>query len=161
PFIPVGDPAGSTLSLSGATDIVITKAVIPADWMKTDPSPPDPSKIYDLQIQVAADQATAGTAFDLCVTSIKPVINGMESGGSGGGGSSCSTNSVGTISSNTGVQPLGSSGLGYQNNVNNLGSGSESVTGAYGSGCGSLKVNTSGIKSNNDSPASYPSLVDG
>ncbi len=59
------------------------------------------------------------------------------------------------------MQPLGSSGLGYQNNVNNLGSGSESVTGAYGSGCGSLKVNTSGIKSNNNSPASYPSLVDG
>jgi Glycosyl hydrolase family 12 len=163
PFIPVGDPAGTTLALSGATQIVIKNATIPTNWMSTDPSPPDPTAIYDLQIQVAADQATAGTPFDLCVTSIKPVIDGMESGGSGGmgGGTSCKQNSVGTISSNTGVQALGSSGLGYQNNVNNLGSGSQSVTGAYGTGCGELTVNTSGIKSNNDSPASYPSLVDG
>jgi hypothetical protein len=158
PFIPVGDPAGTTLMLSGSQQIVIKNAVIPADWKSTDPSPPDPSKIYDLQIQVAADQATAGTAFDLCVTDIKPVTDG--SGGSMGG-SSCKSSSVGSISTATGVQPLGSSGLGYQNNVNNPGSGSQSVTGAYGSGCGSLVVNTTGIKSNNNSPASYPSLVDG
>ena len=163
PFVTGGDPNGTTLTLSGVSQVVIKDAVIPANWMSTDPSPPDPSKIYDIQIQVAADQATAGKAFDLCVTSIKPVIDGMEggSGGSGGGGSGCSANSVGTISDNTGLHGLGSSGLGYQNNVNNLGSGSESVTGAYGQGCGSLKVNTSGIKSNNNSPASYPSLVDG
>jgi hypothetical protein len=158
PFIPAGDPNNMSLALSGSTQIVIKNAVIPTDWMSTDPSPPDPSKIYDLQIQVAADQAKAGTAFDLCVTSIKPVIEG----GSGGGGNmSCDANSVGTISTNTGLQALGSSGLGYQNNVNNLGSGSQSVTGKYGTGCGALTVNTTGIKSNNNSPASYPSLVDG
>jgi hypothetical protein len=157
PFIPAGDPAGTTLKLSGSDQIVITKAVIPADWMSTDPSPPDPAAIYDLQIQVAADQATAGTPFSLCVTDIKPV---MEGGSGGGGNMGCKANSVGTISANTGVQALGPS-LGYQNNVNNLGSGSQSVTGAYGTGCASMTVNTTGIKSNNDSPASYPSIVDG
>ncbi|HEX5099526.1 MAG TPA: hypothetical protein VFV94_08510 [Polyangiaceae bacterium] len=157
PFIPVGDPAGTSLKLSGTDQIVITKAVIPADWMKTDPSPPDPAAIYDLQIQVAADQAVAGTPFNLCVTEIKPV---MEGGSGGGGNMGCKSNSVGTISSNTGVQPLGSS-LGYQNNVNNLGSGSQSVTGYYGGSCAAMTVNTTGIKSNNNSPASYPSIVDG
>ncbi|HSU41657.1 MAG TPA: hypothetical protein VLJ38_18895 [Polyangiaceae bacterium] len=158
PFIPVGDPAGMSLALSGSSQIVIKNAVIPADWMKTDPSPPDPAKIYDMQIQVAADQAKAGTPFSLCVTSIKPVTDGS---GGGGGGGNCKSSSVGTISSNTGVQALGSSGLGYQNNVNNLDSGSQSVTGMYGTGCGALTVNTTGIKSKNDAPASYPSLVDG
>lgn len=163
PFISGGDPAGTTLKLSGADTIVINKAVIPTDWMSTDPSPPDPSKIYDIQFQVAADQAKPGDTFTLCVDDIKPVIDGMESGGGGGGGGnmSCNANSVGSISANTGLSPLGNSGLGYQNNVNNLGSGSQSVTGAYGSGCGSMKVNTSQIKSNNNSPASYPSIVDG
>ncbi len=164
PFITGGDPGGTTLKLSGVDTIVIDKAVIPTDWMSTDPSPPDPSKIYDMQFQVATDQLAAGKPFNLCVTSIKPVIDGMESGGSGGsggGGSGCSANSVGSISNNTGLASLGSSGLGYQNNVNNLGSGSQSVSGAYGSGCASMKVMTSSIKSNNNSPASYPSIVDG
>ena len=164
PFITGGDPGGKTLNLSGASDIVITKAVIPADWMKTDPSPPDPSKIYDMQFQIALDQAPAGTPFSLCIDSIKPVIDGMESGGSGGsggGGSGCATTSVGSMNAATGLAQLGSSGLGYQNNVNNLGSGSQSVSGAYGSNCASMTVTTSGIKSNNNSPASYPSIVDG
>ena len=157
PFIPVGDPAGTTLALSGSTQVVIKNATIPADWKSSDPSPADPANMYDVQIQVAADQATAGKAFNLCVTSIKPVING----GSGGGTSTgCKTNSVGTISTNTGAQALGSN-YGYQNNVNNLGSGSQSVTGYYGSSCAAMTVTTSGITSSNNSPASYPSIVDG
>jgi hypothetical protein len=125
--------------------------------MSTDPSPPDPSKIYDLQIQVAADQAAAGTAFDLCITGIKPISDG---GGGGGGGMGCNANPVGTISTNTGVQALGA-GLGYQNNANHVSSGTQSVSGAYGTGCASMKVNTTGIKSSDDAPASYPSIVDG
>jgi len=162
PFIPAGDPAGTTLALSGSSQIVIKNAAIPADWKSMDPSPPDPSKIYDLQIQVAADQAKAGQSFDLCVTGIKPVVEGGGSGGSGGGGggTGCKANSVGTVSANTGLQGLGPN-YGYQNNVNNLGSGSQSVTGYYGSTCAALSVMTSGISSNNNAPASYPSIVDG
>ncbi|MEI9936585.1 MAG: hypothetical protein WDO69_05105 [Pseudomonadota bacterium] len=162
PFIPVGDPGGQTLTLSGSTQIVINKAVIPADWMSTDPSPSDPAHLYDLQIAVAPDSVAAGKAFDLCVTSVKPVIDGMSSGAGGGGGntSSCKTTSAGTIGTNLDISQLGPN-YGFQNNVNNLGSGSESVSGAYGATCASLNVMTSGISSSNNSPASYPSIVDG
>jgi len=156
PFIPAGDPAGTTLQLSGSSQIVIKNAAIPADWKSTDPSPASPSKLYDIQIQVATDQAVAGKAFNLCVTGIKPVIDG----GSPTTTTSCKANSVGSISSNTGVQALGSS-FGYQNNVNNLGSGSQSVTGYYGTNCAAISVSTSSISSNNTAPASYPSIVDG
>ncbi len=161
PFIPVGDPAGTALELSGSTQLVISKAAIPADWMSDDPSPADPAKLYDLQVQIATDQAKAGDAFSLCVTSVKPHVEG-GSGGSGGGGNGggCKANSVGTISANTGLQNLGSN-YGYHNNVNNLGSGSQSVTGYYGANCAAMTVMTSGITSNNNAPASYPSIVQG
>lgn len=161
PFIPVGDPAGSTLQLSGSTQIVIANATIPSDWTLTAgcSSTVDPTSIYDLQIQVATDQAKANTAFNVCVDSIKPTINGGGAGGSSSTGD-CKANTVGTIGTNTGVQALGSS-YGYQNNVNNLGSGSESVKGYYGSSCVAMDVNTSGITSSNTSPASYPSIVEG
>lgn len=163
PFIPVGDPGGQSLTLSGATQIVINKAVIPADWMSTDPSPASPASLYDLQIAVAPDSVAAGKAFQLCVTGVKPVIDGMESSGAGGGGNtggSCNTTSAGTIGTNLDISQLGPN-YGFQNNVNNLGSGSASVSGAYGSSCASLKVMTSGISSSNNAPASYPSIVDG
>jgi hypothetical protein len=162
PFIPVGDPGGQTLTLSGATQIVINKAVIPADWMSTDPSPADPAHLYDLQIAVAPDSVPAGKAFELCVTSVKPVIDGMSSGAGGGGGTGtgCKTNNAGTIGTNLDISQLGPS-YGFQNNVNNLGSGSQSVAGFYGSSCAALNVMTSGITSSNNSPASYPSIVDG
>jgi hypothetical protein len=75
PFILVDGPAGNSVTLSGSNQIQITKAVIPADWKSTDPSPPDPTAIYDLQIQVETDTAPAGTAFELCVTAIKPVAS--------------------------------------------------------------------------------------
>ncbi|HEY3257013.1 MAG TPA: hypothetical protein VGJ91_23815 [Polyangiaceae bacterium] len=162
PFIPVGDPGGQTLTLSGATQIVINKAVIPADWMSTDPSPADPAHLYDLQIAVAPDSVAAGKAFELCVTSVKPVIDGMSSGSGGGGntGSSCKSTSAGTIGTNLDISQLGSN-YGFQNNVNNAASGSQSVSGAYGSTCASMSVMTSGISSGNNAPASYPSIVDG
>jgi len=73
PFIPVTGPAGAAIRLSGVEQIRITNATIPADWKSTDPSPPDPTRIYDIQIQIATDTATTGTAFELCVTAIKPV----------------------------------------------------------------------------------------
>jgi hypothetical protein len=162
PFIPVGDPGGQTLTLSGSTQIVVNKAVIPADWMSTDPSPADPAHLYDLQIAVAPDSVAAGKAFDLCVTSVKPVIDGMSSGSGGGGntGSGCKTTSAGTIGTNLDISQLGPN-YGFQNNVNNASSGSQSVSGAYGSSCASLSVMTSGISSSNNAPASYPSIING
>lgn len=160
PFIPVGDPAGMPLTLSGSSQIVIKNAAIPADWMSTDPSPADPTHLYDLQVALATDSAPAGKAFEMCITNIKPVIDGGSGGG--GGGTGCKANSVGTISSNTGVQALGSN-YGYQNNVNNLGSGSQSVTGYYGSSCAAMTVTTSNISApgGSNAPASYPSIVSG
>ena len=158
PFIPVGDPGGMALNLSGSTNIVIKNAAIPADWKSTDPSPSDPAHLYDMQIAVATDSATAGKAFQFCITSVKPVIDGGSGGG--GGGTGCKTNSVGTIISNLDIGSLGSN-YGYQNNVNNLGSGSQSVTGAYGASCASMTVNTTNIVSNNNAPASYPSIING
>lgn len=164
PFIPVGDPGGMTLSLSGATQIVVNKAVIPADWMSTDPSPADPAHLYDLQIAVAPDSVAAGKNFELCVTSVKPVINGMSNGTGGGGNTptGCAATSAGTIGTNLDISGLGPN-YGFHNNVNNLGSGSQSVSGAYGSSCASMKVMTSGIAAPNGSnaPASYPSIISG
>lgn len=163
PFIPVGDPGGQTLTLSGSTQIVVNKAVIPADWMSKDPSPADPAHLYDLQIAVAPDSVAAGKAFDLCVTSIKPVIDGMSSGSGGGGNTAgCKTMSAGSIGTNLDISGLGPN-YGFHNNVNNLGSGSQSVSGAYGSTCASMTVMTSGIAapSGNNAPASYPSIISG
>jgi len=162
PFIPVGDPGGQSLTLSGATQLVINKAVIPADWMSTDPSPADPAHLYDLQIAVAPDSVVAGKNFELCVTSVKPVIDGMSSGSGGGGnvGSGCKTTSAGTIGTNLDISQLGPN-YGFQNNVNNASSGSQSVSGAYGASCASLSVMTSGISSSNNAPASYPSIISG
>jgi hypothetical protein len=130
--------------------------------MSTDPSPADPAHLYDLQIAVAPDSVAAGKAFDLCVTSVKPVIDGMSSGSGGGGntGSGCKTTGAGTIGTNLDISQLGPN-YGFQNNVNNASSGSQSVSGAYGSSCASLSVMTSGISSSNNAPASYPSIISG
>jgi len=164
PFLTVADPAGTTLALSGATQIVVNKAVIPADWMSKDPSPADPAHLYDLQIAVAPDSVAAGKTFELCVTSVKPVINGMANGSGGGGNTptGCNATGAGTISTNLDISQLGPN-YGFHNNVNNLGSGSQSVSGAYGSNCASMKVMTSGIAapSGNNAPASYPSIISG
>jgi len=162
PFIQAADPGGKPLTLSGSTQLAITKAVIPADWKSTDPSPADPAHLYDLQIAVAPDSVAAGKAFELCITSIKPVIDGMSSGAGGGGGTGggCKTNNAGTISTNLDISTLGPN-YGFQNNVNNASSGSQSVAGFYGSTCAAMNVMTSGISSSNNAPASYPSIVDG
>jgi len=124
PFLTVADPGGTTLALSGATQIVVNKAVIPADWMSKDPSPADPAHLYDLQIAVAPDSVAAGKAFELCVTSVKPVIDGMSSGSGGGGNTptGCNATGAGTISTNLDISQLGPN-YGFPNHVNNLGSG--------------------------------------
>jgi hypothetical protein len=154
PFIPVPDPAGKTVKLSGADQILIKNAVIPTDWKSTDPSPPDPTKIYDLQVQVATDTAKAGTAFELCVTAIKPT-----GGGSVGPTTTCKNTDGGTVSG-TDVKDVG--GFGIQANVNAASSGSCSVHAYSGSGCAAIDANVSGnLKGSGDAPAAYPSIIAG
>jgi hypothetical protein len=46
---------------------------------ETATTPPDPTRIYDIQIQVATDTGVSNQNFEICVLEIKPMLNGGSS----------------------------------------------------------------------------------
>lgn len=72
PFVAVPGP--------GSYEIMLADALVPESWMLPESgTSPDPSAIYDVQVQIAAD-AVAGP-FDFCITSLTPILE--EGGGTG------------------------------------------------------------------------------
>lgn len=70
PFVP--------LPGAGSYDVMIADALVPESWMLPESgTSPDPSAIYDVQLQIAAD-GTAGP-FDFCITNLTPILE--EGGG--------------------------------------------------------------------------------
>jgi hypothetical protein len=113
---------------------------------------------FDLQIQVSAGGTTAAVgAYDICVTSIVPVL---DSGNTGTTNSCTSATGTGTITDKGGSAHVTCSGKDYivQNNV--WGSGSASQTITYGPGTKFKVTNQTGSNSG-DAPVSYPSLFIG
>ncbi|MFC1641162.1 hypothetical protein ACFL5O_00525 [Myxococcota bacterium] len=156
PFLTMGAVDG-TLNLSGSSELVIAKAAVPDDWeVDNAGATVDASAIYDLQFQVAADSADAGTTFDICITDLKPVLEGETPATTG----SCSdmTTSGGALCDNLDIASLGDYGV--QANVNN-GSGL-CVQPTKGGDCVGFTTEVSGsLVSPSDAPAAYPSLIYG
>jgi endoglucanase len=112
---------------------------------------------YDLQIQVSAGSATTSTgAYDLCVSSIVPVL---DAGNVGTTNSCSSVTGQGTITDQYGTAHVTCSGKDYivQNNVWGA-SASQTIT--YGPGT-KLKVTNQTGNNSGDAPVSYPSLFIG
>lgn len=129
-----------------------------AQCSKTGPS----GTPVDLQIQVSAGSTMATTgAYNVCLTSIVPMVSGGGMGGSGGGGTnSCSQPSgSGTISDQFGTAHV-MCPKDYLVQNNDWGVSSASQTIQFGPGA-KFKVTAQGGTGSNGAPASYPDIFTG
>ena len=148
PFFPVPGP--------GSYVVMLADALVPASWdVENAGSLPDPTNLYDMQIQIAGGEDPAA-AYDFCVDSVKPV--GED----------------GTVIVGDAVEPYGSQVCGaldtialgsqyvVQNNIwNSQGSGTQCISALWNNGDTAGFVATpQGISIDAEiGPKSYPSVV--
>lgn len=136
--------------------VMLADALVPADWdVENAGSLPDPTNLYDMQIQIVGGDDPAAT-YDFCIESVKPV--GED----------------GNVIVGDAVQPYGSQVCGaldtitlgnqyvVQNNIwNNQGSGTQCVSALWNNGDTAGFVATpTGISIDAEiGPKSYPSVV--
>jgi Glycosyl hydrolase family 12 len=147
-------------TLNGTTTypILFPQAVVPPNFTTvSDPNGRvDSTSIYDIQVEIPGGTAAA---YNLCITSIAPILSGGD-GGAVGGSCSALMTAGGQNCTLADVTPAGNYGL--QNNVNNGATG-ECVQGVAGGTCAGMTA-TFGNGFGNagmSSPQSYPSLVYG
>jgi hypothetical protein len=156
----------------GTYQIMFSQATVPASWDVTNAGAGVmASSLTDLQFQIAGDEK-AGVNFNFCITSLKPILSGGSttgSGGSTGTGSGGSTgSSCGTLSAfGGGASKCGNTdvitGVGnyaVQNDVYNPMGGSECVTATQGGSCAGFTA-TPSLNVSGNTPGSYPSIVYG
>ncbi|MES1206518.1 MAG: hypothetical protein ABUS79_11325 [Pseudomonadota bacterium] len=116
----------------------------------------------DLQIQVSAGStATTVGAYNVCLTSVVPMVSGGGGGGSGGGGTNSCTqpSGSGSLSDQFGTAHVGCpKDYMVQNNDWGVSSASQTIT--YGPGT-KFKVTKQGGSGANGAPASYPDVFIG